>query len=224
MPPHRRDLSAHPRAPFPWINSLQADIPATSEGQYSSILQGLLTGFLYPLLPILFFREMPLPNFFEAEAEANGASDVVGGADGVGVALGLGVAVGGGGAGVGGWGGSALVGTEVVVSSVFNQRVQVSNFCWLQAAMQVQESRRRALRPTRHSPVYRSQTGWAYNLSDVQAPDKDRSSRTDGRLPWSGDQCHLWRLTLHELSEPLGNNIATANCSIGMHFAELHTA
>lgn len=207
MPPHRRDLSAHPRAPFPWINSLQADIPATSEGQYSSILQGLLTGFLYPLLPILFFREMPLPNFFEAEAEANGASDVVGGADGVGRS-----------------GGSALVGTEVVVSSVFNQRVQVSNFCWLQAAMQVQESRRRALRPTRHSPVYRSQTGWAYNLSDVQAPDKDRSSRTDGRLPWSGDQCHLWRLTLHELSEPLGNNIATANCSIGMHFAELHTA
>lgn len=39
---------------------------------YSSILNGLLTGFLYPILPLFFFREVPLPNFFDAEAEARG--------------------------------------------------------------------------------------------------------------------------------------------------------
>lgn len=57
---------------------------------------------------------MPLPNFFEAEAEANGATDVVGSGDG----------------GVGRSGGSALVGTEVVVSSVFDNRVQVGLSFW----------------------------------------------------------------------------------------------
>jgi hypothetical protein len=38
---------------------------------YSAILHGLLTGFLYPLTPWFFFREEPLPNFFDAEAEAD---------------------------------------------------------------------------------------------------------------------------------------------------------
>lgn len=37
---------------------------------YTSILHGLLTGFLFPLIPLFFFRELPLPNFFDAEAEA----------------------------------------------------------------------------------------------------------------------------------------------------------
>lgn len=43
---------------------------ATSEGMFMAILHGLLTGFLFPILPFFFFREMPLPNFFDAEAEA----------------------------------------------------------------------------------------------------------------------------------------------------------
>lgn len=38
---------------------------------YTSILHGLLAGFLFPLIPWLFFREAPLPNFFDAEAEAD---------------------------------------------------------------------------------------------------------------------------------------------------------
>ncbi len=45
---------------------------ASTEGLYTSILQGLLTGFLVPLTPWFFFREIPLPNFFDADAEANG--------------------------------------------------------------------------------------------------------------------------------------------------------
>lgn len=35
-----------------------------------AILHGLLTGFLFPILPLFFFRETPMPNFFDAEAEA----------------------------------------------------------------------------------------------------------------------------------------------------------
>ncbi|WVR06491.1 hypothetical protein IAU60_003522 [Kwoniella sp. DSM 27419] len=42
----------------------------TSEGLYTSILHGLLTGFMFPLIPWFFLRELPLPNFFDAEAEA----------------------------------------------------------------------------------------------------------------------------------------------------------
>ena len=42
---------------------------------YSSILYGLLTGFLFPLLPWFFFRELPLPNFFDADAEATLSDD-----------------------------------------------------------------------------------------------------------------------------------------------------
>jgi len=37
---------------------------------YTSILNGLLIGFLVPLVPWFFFRDAPLPNFFDAEAEA----------------------------------------------------------------------------------------------------------------------------------------------------------
>ena len=36
---------------------------------YSSILHGLLTGFLFPLVPFFFFRDPPVPNFFDADAE-----------------------------------------------------------------------------------------------------------------------------------------------------------
>ena len=37
---------------------------------FTSILHGLLTGFLFPIIPWFFFREPPLPNFFDADAEA----------------------------------------------------------------------------------------------------------------------------------------------------------
>ena len=43
---------------------------ASTEGMYTSIFHGLLTGFLFPLMPWFFFRETPLPNFFDADAEA----------------------------------------------------------------------------------------------------------------------------------------------------------
>lgn len=38
---------------------------AVNEGLYSSIFHGILIGFLFPLLPWFFFREIPSPNFFE---------------------------------------------------------------------------------------------------------------------------------------------------------------
>lgn len=38
---------------------------AVNEGLYSSILHGILIGFLLPLLPWFFFRELPSPNFFD---------------------------------------------------------------------------------------------------------------------------------------------------------------
>jgi hypothetical protein len=40
-------------------------IKAAAEGIYTSILTGLLVGFLYPILPWFFFREIPAPNFFD---------------------------------------------------------------------------------------------------------------------------------------------------------------
>ncbi|WVO24957.1 uncharacterized protein IAS62_006339 [Cryptococcus decagattii] len=55
-----------------WIEGdLTADTATTSaEGVYMSILHGLLVGFLFPLMGWFFIRELPLPNFFDAEAEA----------------------------------------------------------------------------------------------------------------------------------------------------------
>ncbi|WVO18085.1 hypothetical protein L204_105786 [Cryptococcus depauperatus] len=55
-----------------WIEGdLTAETAITSnEGLYTSILHGLLVGFLFPLMAWLFFRELPLPNFFDADAEA----------------------------------------------------------------------------------------------------------------------------------------------------------
>jgi len=44
---------------------------------FTSILHGLLTGFLFPIQPWFYFRELPLPNFFDAEAEAAGESVVL---------------------------------------------------------------------------------------------------------------------------------------------------
>ncbi|KAK4685128.1 hypothetical protein P7C73_g5024, partial [Tremellales sp. Uapishka_1] len=52
-----------------WIEGdLTQDTATTSsEGLYTSILHGLLTGFMLPLTPWVFFRELPLPNFFDTE-------------------------------------------------------------------------------------------------------------------------------------------------------------
>ncbi len=47
-------------------------IIATTEGMFTSTLNGLLAGFLFPIIPWFFFRELPLPNFFDADAEALG--------------------------------------------------------------------------------------------------------------------------------------------------------
>jgi hypothetical protein len=45
---------------------------AVTEGLYTSILTGLLFGFLFPITPWFFFREIPAPNFFEPlEAESD---------------------------------------------------------------------------------------------------------------------------------------------------------
>lgn len=41
---------------------------------YTSILHGLLAGFLFSMLPWFFFEDPPLPNFFDAEAEADEAA------------------------------------------------------------------------------------------------------------------------------------------------------
>lgn len=71
---------------------------------YSSIMNGLLTGFFYPILPVFFFREVPLPNFFDAEAEARGETVPSSVAEGS-IGNGLG---------------------EVEVHSMISQRVQVS--------------------------------------------------------------------------------------------------
>lgn len=71
---------------------------------FSSILHGLLTGFLFPIIPWFFFREMPLPNFFDADAEAHGATDSGGASGRV----------------------AESVGGEVMPSIVFGKRMQVS--------------------------------------------------------------------------------------------------
>lgn len=71
---------------------------------FSSILHGLLTGFLFPIIPWFFFRELPLPNFFDADAEASGATDAGGASSRV----------------------AESVGGEVMPSIVFGKRVQVS--------------------------------------------------------------------------------------------------
>jgi hypothetical protein len=39
---------------------------------FSSTLHGLLAGFLFPIMPWFFFRDIALPNFFDADAEAAG--------------------------------------------------------------------------------------------------------------------------------------------------------
>jgi hypothetical protein len=72
---------------------------------YSGIMHGLLTGFLFSITPLLLFRELPLPNFFDADAEA-----ASGGADSVGSRVAATVGVGG----------------ESFPSLVFGQRMQVS--------------------------------------------------------------------------------------------------
>jgi len=42
-------------------------------------MHGLLTGFLFPITPIILFRDLPLPNFFDADAEVtSGGTDQVG--------------------------------------------------------------------------------------------------------------------------------------------------
>lgn len=53
----------------------QTLMEATTEGMFTSILHGLLTGFLFPIIPWFFFRDMPLPNFFDADAAATGQTD-----------------------------------------------------------------------------------------------------------------------------------------------------
>lgn len=120
---------------------------ASAEGMYTSILHGLLTGFLFPLIPIFWFRELPLPNFFDAEAEAIAAASRSASRSGTGAgvggdARGTGAAEGrGGSGGAGGGEGSSessralpseRMGEEVVSSSVFGKRMRVSGgavFC-----------------------------------------------------------------------------------------------
>jgi len=58
---------------------------AAAEGIYTSILTGLLVGFLYPILPWFFFREIPAPNFFEpleVEHDRTGSSTTTAGSSG----------------------------------------------------------------------------------------------------------------------------------------------
>lgn len=71
---------------------------------FTSILHGLLTGFLFPILPWFFFRETPLPNFFDADAEAGRTDE----------------------GGVSGQVAESGVGGEVFPSVVFGKRMQVS--------------------------------------------------------------------------------------------------
>lgn len=72
---------------------------------YSNIMHGLLTGFLWPVIPILLFRDPPLPNFFDADAEASSCGN-----DEVGSRVAAAEGVGG----------------ETLPSVVFGQRMQVS--------------------------------------------------------------------------------------------------
>ena len=66
-----------------------------------------LTGFLLPLTSLFFFRELPLPNFFDAEAEA-AQSDETPVSERVAISPG--------------------VGAEVVPAVVFGRRTQVGRW------------------------------------------------------------------------------------------------
>jgi hypothetical protein len=103
---------------------------------YTSILHGLLTGFLFPLMPMFWFRELPLPNFFDAEAEVidatgleserEGRLDVQGGGASGGASrrgrlpAGLGLST------MRSSEGARNAGGDIVASSVFGKRMQVS--------------------------------------------------------------------------------------------------
>ena len=81
---------------------------------YTSTLHGLLTGFLCPLIPWFFFRELPLPNFFDADAEA-AQSDQTPVSERVASSPG--------------------VGGEMLPGVVFGKRLQVgANFCQVEAS------------------------------------------------------------------------------------------
>ena len=82
---------------------------------YTSILHGLLTGFLFPLYPWFFFRDQPLPNFFDADAEATviARSGTVSSATTTEGGISERVA------------GSALIGGEMQGSVIFGKRMQV---------------------------------------------------------------------------------------------------
>lgn len=86
---------------------METDKIATTEGMYSSIMNGLLIGFLLPLPPALFWREHPHPNFFDADAEA-----ISEGRDWVGTQVASATTVGGG--------------LDDLPCSAFSERVQVS--------------------------------------------------------------------------------------------------
>ena len=92
-----------PTKPLSPLTTIAHTASASTEGMYTSILHGALTGFLYPIMPFFFFREPPLPNFFDADAEAAGEGGVSGH-----VAS------------------NAAIGGEIVSSVVFGRRVQVS--------------------------------------------------------------------------------------------------
>ena len=74
---------------------------------FTSILHGLLTGFLFPIIPWFFFREPPLPNFFDADAEALRTDE----------------------GGVSGQVAESGVGGDAFPSVVFGKRMQVSAAC-----------------------------------------------------------------------------------------------
>lgn len=81
---------------------------------FTSILHGLLTGFLFPITPWFFFREAPLPNFFDADAEADRVDE----------------------GGVSGQVAESGVGGEVFPSVVFGKRMQVSWACAMVVTME----------------------------------------------------------------------------------------
>ncbi len=51
------------------LSSAALPFPASGEGIYMSTLLGLITGFLFPLLPFSLFREPPSPDFFHPLVE-----------------------------------------------------------------------------------------------------------------------------------------------------------
>jgi hypothetical protein len=58
----RRKVSVSVKRTYAYADPL---IAAVNEGLYSSIFHGILIGFLFPLLPWFFFREIPSANFFD---------------------------------------------------------------------------------------------------------------------------------------------------------------